>query len=74
MLPSTVGAQEAVELTTLRYAAATKGNYQRLWEQFEAYCQKPTLPSLPAAPSTVASYLGYLFRRGTVRGSSIRHI
>ena len=54
------------------YASSTQGNYQRLWEAFQAYCTHNGLVAAPATPATIVAYLGYLFERGTVRGGSIR--
>jgi hypothetical protein len=35
----------------------TKGSYKSDWEDFESWCAAQGAASLPAAPSTVASYV-----------------
>ena len=41
-------------------AAATRRAYDSDWRDFEAYCQRHSLASLPAEPRTVALYITHL--------------
>ena len=73
-LPGELPAQLAAELAELiddaeRYAAAaqainTTRAYASDWKQFEAWCQRYRLTSLPAAAPVIALYLTSLAKRG----------
>ena len=53
-------AQKAVEYASKSKAASTRRAYDSDWRDFEAYCQKHNLASLPAEPRTVALYITHL--------------
>ena len=72
LVPEALGSKTAATLLSSAYASSTQGNYQRLWEKFQTYCIHVGLQDMPASPSTVAAYLGYIFERGSVRGGSLR--
>lgn len=52
-------------------ADRTADNYQRTWQRFTAFCTAAQRDPLPAAPATVACYVGTLLRRGTIAPSSL---
>ena len=72
ILPHTLGSDTAEALISSSYASTKQGNYQRLWETFQAYCTQNSLLSMPASSATICAYLGYMYDRGSVRGGSIR--
>lgn len=74
LLPSTLPEALAAELVELaeaaeQYAAAaqalnTTRAYASDWKQFEAWCRRYQLTSLPAPPAVIALYLTSLAKRG----------
>ena len=72
LLRVAMGPNTAAHLVGVRYSTTTQGNYQGHWQRFVAYCNANNLQHMPAAPSTLCSYLGYLFHCNAVRGGSIR--
>lgn len=73
-LPTELPAHLAAELADLaaaadQYAAAAQAEntsraYASDWRQFETWCERYRLHSLPAAPAVVALYLTSLAKRG----------
>lgn len=72
ILPHALSSDIAAALISYAYVSTTQGNYQRLWETFQAYCTQNSLVSIPATTATICAYLGYIYDRGSVRGGSIR--
>lgn len=64
------GAQRARALLQAAYTSNTKRNYMAAWERFTTYCKQHGLSALPADYTTVATYVGWLHRRGTVAHGS----
>jgi integrase len=56
--------QKAQPYVAAARAAGTRRVYAGAWARFEAWCALVHAPALPAAPETVAAYLGYLADAG----------
>jgi site-specific recombinase XerD len=60
----------AVNYARNEKAPSTRRAYGSDWRLFESWCASKSVPSLPAAPETVAAFLAYEASRGT-RASTI---
>ena len=50
---------------------STMANYGPKWRQFVDFCDSEGFVALPATPCTVATYVGWMARKGSVRASSM---
>jgi integrase len=65
-------AQRARDFMAAARAASTRRAYDHDWRAFAAWCETYQLPSLPAAPETVALYLADLADQITLTGEGRR--
>ena len=71
-------AAAACEFAQVSRSANTRRGYASAWRDFENWCAAVAMVALPAAPATVAAYLGALAQRAKVntidhRCAAIRH-
>ena len=77
LLPSTAlqdAAAAADTFATASRAASTWRAYESDWRIFCAWCQATSLPTLPAAPTTVAMFLAAEAQRGTAPSTLNRRL
>ena len=71
-LGASPAAETVIRLATHSLAPSTNGNYSKRWQQFQRYCERAQLQSLPATSSTCALFLAHLYTTGRIQPQSIQ--